>query len=127
MLSFATVNKKPVVPGHVLVSPFRCVDRFCNLTLEEISDLFATVKQVSIIIEKEYQASSLSIAIQDGEHAGQTIKHVHVHILPRRPGDFEENDNIYHELAHHDKEEKPGRSEQEMADEANLLRELFYP
>ncbi|CAF4396044.1 unnamed protein product, partial [Adineta steineri] len=53
--------------------------------------------------------------------------HVHVHILPRIPGDFEENDTIYHELAHHDKKEKGWRQEKEMADEAKTLRKLFYP
>ncbi|CAF0928668.1 unnamed protein product [Didymodactylos carnosus] len=102
-LSFATVNKKPVVPGHLLVSPFRCVDRFCDLTAEEISDLFTTVKHVAKIIEQHYNAKSFSIAVQDGEFAGQTVK-----------------------LAHHDKNVKHWRTEEEMLAEAVQLRKLFY-
>ena len=35
---------------------------------------------------------------QDGPEAGQTIPHVHVHILPRRKGDFEKNDDIYEKV-----------------------------
>ena len=33
--------------------------------------------------------------MKDGQHAGQSVPHVHVHILPRRPGDFEKNDDVY--------------------------------
>lgn len=79
---------------------------------------------ISRKIEEFYQGKSLSIAVQDGEYAGQTVKvfllgffylylnkfnvllkcffllkHVHVHILPRKPADFEENDTIYHEVS----------------------------
>ncbi|CAF3360792.1 unnamed protein product [Rotaria socialis] len=125
-LSIGLVNKKPIVPGHVLVSPIRCVERFSQLYPEEINDLFLSTQLVSTKIEEFYQGKSLSIAIQDGEYAGQTVKHVHVHILPRKPSDFEENDTIYHELAHHDKKAKGWRSDDEMAQEAKLLRKLFY-
>ncbi|CAF0903525.1 unnamed protein product [Adineta ricciae] len=125
-LSMALVNRKPVVPGHVLVSPIRCVERFVQLTSEEIDDLFLSTQLIAKRIEDFFQGKSLSIAIQDGEHAGQTVKHVHVHILPRVPGDFEDNDTIYHELAHHDKKQKGWRQEQEMIDEAKTLRKLFY-
>jgi bis(5'-adenosyl)-triphosphatase len=36
--------------------------------------------------------------LQDGPAAGQTVPHVHIHVLPRRPGDFEKNDEVYDEL-----------------------------
>jgi len=58
----------------------------------------------------------------DGPEAGQTVFHVHVHIIPRRPGDFENNDDIYREL---DKKERVARTEEEMANEAAIYRELF--
>jgi bis(5'-adenosyl)-triphosphatase len=38
------------------------------------------------------------VAVQDGRAAGQSVPHVHVHILPRSAGDFERNDDVYHEL-----------------------------
>ena len=58
----------------VLVSPFRCVERFSQLNPEEIEDLFLSTQLVSKKIEEYYDAKSLSIALQDGEYAGQTVK-----------------------------------------------------
>ncbi|XP_062842739.1 bis(5'-adenosyl)-triphosphatase isoform X1 [Trichomycterus rosablanca] len=128
-LSFALVNRKPVVPGHVLVCPLRPVERFRDLQPNELADLFSTTQRVANAVEKHFNASSLTIAIQDGPEAGQTVKHVHVHVLPRRVGDFERNDSIYDELQKHDKEgeDVPSkwRSEEEMAKEATELRGLF--
>ncbi|KAM9444190.1 bis(5'-adenosyl)-triphosphatase isoform 1-T1 [Clarias gariepinus] len=128
-LSFALVNRKPVVPGHVLVCPIRPVERFRDLRPDELADLFSTTQKVANAVENYFSASSLTIAIQDGPEAGQTVKHVHVHVLPRKPGDFDRNDSIYDELQKHDRESKDDaakwRSEEEMAKEATELRGLF--
>ncbi len=126
-LSYAFVNRRPVLPGHVLVSPIREAQRFSDLTPSEVSDLFQTVQIVSHAIEKHYGGQALTISIQDGQAAGQTIKHVHVHILPRKPGDFEKNDDIYDKLEHHDKDVKPTdwRTDQDMESEAAILRQYF--
>ncbi|XP_066528713.1 bis(5'-adenosyl)-triphosphatase [Hoplias malabaricus] len=128
-LSFALVNRKPVVPGHVLVCPLRPVERFRDLRPDEVADLFCTTQRVASVVEQYFKASSLTIAIQDGPEAGQTVKHVHVHVLPRKAGDFERNDSIYDELQKHDKETEDvpskWRSEEEMEKEATELRGLF--
>lgn len=51
---------------------------------------------------------------------------MHVHILPRKKGDFLQNDQIYYELQRHDKiEDKPWRAEEEMNKEAAELRKYF--
>lgn len=50
---------------------------------------------------------------------------MHVHILPRRPGDYLNNDDIYRDLAKHDKQEGGWRTEEEMAIEAQKLKKLF--
>jgi len=117
----------------VLVSPVRVVKRFCELTEEEVADLFTSTQKIARVLEKAYGVSSLSIAIQDGPDAGQTVDHVHVHVLPRKKGDFERNDDIYKALAEHDKEQmsedgptnKGFRSEEDMAKEASYLASLF--
>ncbi|KAJ5215459.1 uncharacterized protein N7498_001866 [Penicillium cinerascens] len=88
-LSFALVNLKPILPGHVLVSPRRIVPRVADLTAAETSDLFLTVRRVGRMVERVYGASSLNIAVQDGVHAGQSVPHVHAHIIPRKAADLD--------------------------------------
>jgi bis(5'-adenosyl)-triphosphatase len=88
-LSFALVNLKPILPGHVLISPRRVVSRVADLTPDETTDLFLTVRKVGRMIERVFDASSLNIAIQDGVDAGQSVPHVHTHIIPRRRADLD--------------------------------------
>uniref|UniRef100_G1T296 HIT domain-containing protein n=1 Tax=Oryctolagus cuniculus TaxID=9986 RepID=G1T296_RABIT len=140
----------------VLVCPLRPVERFRDLRPDEVADLFQATQRVGTVVEKHFQGTSLTFSIQDGPEAGQTVKvegrpiyyclfslrqtlflspccyqrkHVHVHILPRKAGDFCRNDSIYDELQKHDKEEEDSqaswRSEEEMAAEAAALRAYF--
>ncbi|KUL85377.1 hypothetical protein ZTR_06998 [Talaromyces verruculosus] len=88
-LTFALVNLKPIIPGHVLVSPRRIVPRVSDLTADETTDLFLTVRKVGRMIERVYGATSLNIAIQDGVDAGQSVPHVHTHIIPRKRADLD--------------------------------------
>ncbi|KAL9603448.1 MAG: hypothetical protein Q9219_001135 [cf. Caloplaca sp. 3 TL-2023] len=87
--SFALVNIKPLLPGHVLVSPRRPAKRLSDLNNAEVADLFLTVQQVGRMVERFYGGSSLNIAIQDGPAAGQSVPHLHTHIIPRRSADLE--------------------------------------
>lgn len=93
--SLALVNLKPVVNGHVLVIPRRRVPRFGQLDAEEVCDLWLTVQRVSGALETFHGAHACSIALQDGPAAGQTVPHVHAHVLPRHTNDLEDNDEIY--------------------------------
>jgi len=96
--SFALVNLKPLIPGHVLVCPQRVVPRLSDLSAAEVQDLFQTVQKVGGMIERVFQGTSLNIAIQDGPAAGQTVPHLHAHIIPRKLKDMDEyggGDAIY--------------------------------
>ena len=106
---------------HVLLLPKRKVERFRDLTAEELSDLFLAVQRVSNVIEDVHKASSLTMAVQDGPEAGQTVQHVHVHIIPRHKGDFDRNDQVYEEI----EKERPVRTEDDMAKEAEMLAKYF--
>jgi diadenosine tetraphosphate (Ap4A) HIT family hydrolase len=131
-LSFAFTNLKPVLPGHVLVSSRRPVARMQDLTVEEVSDLFTTARIAGTIVTYKFPPSdALTFTVQDGKAAGQTVAHVHVHVIPRHALDkFNtelKNDDIYKEL---DKKEervdssREARTRDDMAAEAEQLRKI---
>ncbi|CAH8540185.1 unnamed protein product [Schistosoma turkestanicum] len=125
-LSFAFVNISPLVPGHILVCPIACVERFCHLNGAQVADLYITVRQIAERLPECFPSSSLTISIQDGKDAGQSVPHVHVHVLPRKPNDFPENDDIYKALQNHDKvKHRIYRSHDVMSQEAKQLRQLY--
>ncbi|KAK8936540.1 hypothetical protein KSP39_PZI012810 [Platanthera zijinensis] len=125
-LSYAMVNLRPLLP--------REIKRFVDLSADETSDLWLVAKEVGGKLERHLKASSLTFAIQDGPQAGQTVPHVHIHIIPRRSGDFEKNDEIYDAIDGKEKElkekldldvDRKDRSFEEMAREADEYRSLF--
>nr|CAN79470.1 hypothetical protein VITISV_016936 [Vitis vinifera] len=112
----------------------REVKRFADLTADEISDLWLTAQKVGSRLECHHKASSVTFTIQDGPQAGQTVPHVHIHILPRKVGDFEKNDEIYDAIDENEKElkkkldldeERKDRNPEEMAQEADEYKVLF--
>jgi len=94
-LSMGLVNLKPILPGHVLVCPRRVVLRYKDMTVEEIMDHALAVQKVTKMLERVHGAAGANIAIQDGGAAGQSVPHVHTHIIPRKLGDLSSADDIY--------------------------------
>ena len=84
--------------SDVLVTTLRPVKRFADMTSDEVTDLFHCVHRISPLLERAHSGTALTIALQDGKDAGQSVEHVHVHILPRKPGDFTNNDDIYEKV-----------------------------
>ncbi|CAH8640637.1 unnamed protein product [Schistosoma rodhaini] len=79
-LSFAFVNISPLVPGHILVCPIASVQRFCQLNLAQVADLYMTVRQIAERLPECFSATSLTISMQDGEDAGQSVSNTTVRI-----------------------------------------------
>ena len=96
--STAFVNLRPIVPGHVLVIPKRIVATMEELDEDEYLDVWISVRLVQKLLKAHYDCEAFNVAIQDGRAAGQSVPHVHVHVLPRTEGDYENNDDIYAHL-----------------------------
>ena len=79
----ALVNLKPLVEGHVLVVPKDVVPTLGELSDARHRDLWRAARRVHSLITEEYGATGANIAVQDGVHAGQSVPHAHVHVLPR--------------------------------------------
>lgn len=86
-LSIAFFDGFPVSPGHALIIPKRHVSSFFDLSKEEQLDLLKLADEVKIIIEERFHPDGYNVGINVGEAAGQSIFHVHMHLIPRYHGD----------------------------------------
>lgn len=68
----------------MLVISKRCVPRLCELSEAERRDLWRTVRVVQEAVCRVHGATGAKIGVQDGRDAGQSVPHVHVHILPQQ-------------------------------------------
>lgn len=83
-------DRFPVSPGHALLIPRRHVAGWFDATDEERSELIAAIETARIAIEREHRPDGYNIGINLGEAAGQTVFHLHVHVIPRYRGDVAE-------------------------------------
>lgn len=77
----------PVSPGHTLVIPRRHVGSFFELTEVERDCMFELLAQAKEELDHSFQPDGFNIGINDGAAAGQTVQHLHVHLIPRYRGD----------------------------------------
>ena len=77
----------PITPGHTLVIPRRHVDSFFNLTADEKLDLLELLEIAKAGVDAEVKPDCFNIGINDGPAAGQTVPHLHIHLIPRYKGD----------------------------------------
>lgn len=87
LLSIAIADRYPVTEGHTLVIPRRHVASFFDLTADEQLDLLKVATRAREILLGCTDADGFNLGINDGENAGQTVMHVHLHLIPRRVGD----------------------------------------
>jgi histidine triad (HIT) family protein len=83
----AFLDVQPLADGHVLVVSRAHVARVEELTVSDAAALFRTVARLVGPVRRAVDAEGATIGINDGEVSGQTIPHVHVHIVPRGRGD----------------------------------------
>ncbi len=77
----------PVSAGHTLIIPNRHVDSFFELSVEERNGLLALLDAAKLRIDLEFRPAAFNIGINDGPAAGQTVPHLHIHLIPRYIGD----------------------------------------
>ena len=86
----AILDGFPVSHGHTLVIPKRHVVLFSNLTGDEQTSVWEMVDEVRTRLTSELDPDGFNVGVNDGVAAGQTVPHVHVHIIPRWEGDVED-------------------------------------
>ena len=85
--SYSRWDGYPVSEGHCLIIPKRHVSSIDDLTDVELKDLYTVLHQTKILIRETYLPDGFNIGINEGEAAGQTVPHLHIHLIPRYEGD----------------------------------------
>ena len=86
-LAIAFYDKYPVNLGHTLIIPRRHCASYFDLTLIEQNECWKLVAETKMMIEELYKPNGFNIGINVGKAAGQTIFHVHIHLIPRYEND----------------------------------------
>jgi len=86
----AVADGFPVSPGHALIVPRRHVASLFETTEEERRAIWALLEEVRRILVEKHTPDGFNIGVNDGAAAGQTVMHLHVHLIPRYAGDAAE-------------------------------------
>jgi ATP adenylyltransferase len=84
-------DRFPVTDGHLLAVPRRHCDEFFELDDDEMRDLWKLLTEGrQRIVRKDPSVEGFNVGVNAGVVAGQTISHVHIHLIPRRAGDTDD-------------------------------------
>ena len=89
-LAMAVSDMSPVNPGHTLVIPKRHVSSYFELTDTEVIAMMKLLRRAKQVLDSEFAPDDYNIGINDGPAAGQTVPHVHIHVMPRFYGDVDD-------------------------------------
>ena len=76
-----------MAPGHALILPRRHVGSFFETPAAERASLLQLLDQAKAIIDAGFGPDAYNIGINNGPAAGQTVAHLHIHLIPRHAGD----------------------------------------
>ncbi len=87
---YGLFDKFPVTQGHLLIIPKRHAETLFELTDSERTALLTLVEQGRELLQETYAPDGFNFGVNEGTAAGQTIPHLHFHIIPRYQGDMED-------------------------------------
>ena len=85
--AFAFLTKMPIVPGHILICPKRSIAFSHELLDEELRHIFLLKTKICKILQQALKIEGFNFAWNEGIVAGQTVPHLHLHVVPRKKGD----------------------------------------
>ena len=86
-MALAFFDKFPVNEGHVLIIPKRHLANLFDATQEEVGSIWKLIKEVKEKLNKRFHPDGYNVGVNVGAAAGQTVFHLHVHVIPRYLGD----------------------------------------
>lgn len=95
---FAIYNHAPVVPGHSMIVPFKHLSDMFELSDKEYIELFKFARKVTSFLIRYFDTKEFDISLQQGFNAGQSVDHLHLHIIPRKANDLPSGEEWFHKL-----------------------------
>jgi diadenosine tetraphosphate (Ap4A) HIT family hydrolase len=86
-LAFAFPSNIPIVPGHILICPKRKVSTIWGLRKDELEAMLGIMERLEPAMRKSLGATGFNYAWNEGKSAGQNVRHLHIHMIPRKKGD----------------------------------------
>lgn len=100
----ALYNLAPILPGHSLIIPNRHYESLIELTDNDLGEMMIFARKVTTVLKTVFNCDGFDWTIQDGISAGQTVPHLHLHIIPRKPLDMPESNEWYSKIPKNEKQ-----------------------
>lgn len=94
----AHYNIAPILPGHSLIIPNKHHESLFELSDDELSEMMVFTRNITSVLKSVFNCDGFDWTIQDGVSAGQTVPHLHLHIIPRKPLDMPESNEWYSKI-----------------------------
>ncbi len=88
-LAYADYDSYPVSLGHCLIITRRHIAEYFQATTEEKAAIWALVDEMKVIIDRDYKPDGYNVGVNIGVAGGQSVPHIHIHMIPRYKGDME--------------------------------------
>ena len=89
-VGFVIYDGFPVSEGHCIIIPHRVYPNYFESTEDKVIGLQKLVVGTKKLLDKKYKPDGYNVGINCGEDGGQTVPHVHIHLIPRYKGDVED-------------------------------------
>ncbi|HIP93707.1 MAG TPA: HIT family protein [Leucothrix sp.] len=89
-LAFAIYDTNPASLGHALIIPKRHIAEYFEASREEKIAILELIDEMKQAIDKKHAPDAYNIGVNVGEVAGQSVPHIHIHIIPRYKGDVDD-------------------------------------
>jgi len=88
-LAYAIFDRYPVNEGHMLIIPYRHISDYWDSSLAERQAMDKLLEECKTLLDQRSKPDAYNIGLNCGEAAGQTVFHLHIHLIPRYHGDID--------------------------------------
>ena len=89
-LAFAYFDEFPVNKGHILIVTKKHLATFFDITGDEQKAMLDLLNKCKIYLDKKFSPTGYNVGLNCGSDAGQSVMHVHMHLIPRYSGDVKD-------------------------------------